>query len=435
MVASYPTSVRSYVARVDLVDTVIADNVNSLQEEVVAIEATLGSAASSKNPLVSVFGATAFTTTMNGAGNTAWSTVYDRINNIENGLTNGVASAPYVNKNGGSTISTASVLGLKLQTVSGTSNLLESYSSAPALGFNLNSSGIPKVGTANVVYVGSTEYTTLVSNTTAANTNADSRILLSTVTTAGDLIVGSGASTVTRLGRGTSGQALIMSGTSLVWGAPVDATKIPLSTVTTAGDLIIGSAASAVARLGIGASGTFLSSNGTTAIWAAAAITAAGVTNINTALTDNTTLANSKVPLSTVTTSGDLILGTGNATVTRLGRGSSGQALVMNGTSVVWATPTDTSKIPLSTVTTTGDLIVANGASSVTRIGIGSNGQVLTSNGTTATWATTATPYVNQSNGTVTTASTSAGVVRNVWVSTSTSPAGGIDGDIWIAYT
>jgi hypothetical protein len=107
----------------------------------------------------------------------------------------------------------------------------------------------------------------------------------------------------------------------------------------------------------------------------------------------------------------------------------------MSGTSVVWATPTDTSKIPLSTVTTTGDLIVANGASSVTRIGIGSNGQVLTSNGTTATWATTATPYVNQSNGTVTTASTSLGVVRNVWVSTSTSPSGGIDGDIWIAYT
>ena len=50
MTASYPSSVRAYVARVDLVDTVIADNVNSLQEEVVAIETTLGSAASSKNP-------------------------------------------------------------------------------------------------------------------------------------------------------------------------------------------------------------------------------------------------------------------------------------------------------------------------------------------------------------------------------------------------
>jgi len=46
--------------------------------------------------------------------------------------------------------------------------------------------------------------------------------------------------------------------------------------------------------------------------------------------------------------------------------------------------------IPLSTVTTAGDLIVATGSSAVTRLGIGSSNQVLTSNGTTATWATPA---------------------------------------------
>lgn len=316
MAASYPSSVRAYVARVDLVDTVIADNVNSLQEEVVAIETTLGSAASSKNPLVSVFGSTAFTTTMNGANNTAWSTVYDRLNNIENGLLNGVPNAPYVARTGGSVIATAGIKGLVLQTVSGSFNLLESYSSGNSLGFNLDSSGIPKVGTANVLYVGSSDYNTLVSNTTSANSNASA-----------------------------------------------------------------------------------------------------------------------KVPLSTVTTAGDLIVGTGSATVTRLGIGTNGYALVSNGTTATWAVPTDTSKVPLSTVTATGDLIVGSGASAVTRIPIGTNGQVLTSNGTTAAWATTATPYVNQSNGTVTTASTSLGVVRNVWVSTSTSPTGGIDGDIWIAYT
>lgn len=316
MVASYPTSVRAYVARIDLVDTVIADNVNSLQEEVVAIENTLGSAASSKSPLVSVFGSTAFTTTMNGANGAAWLTVYDRLNNIENGLLNGIANAPYVSKTGGSIIATSSIKGLVLQTVSGSFNLLESYSSGSVLGFNLDSSGTPKVGTANVLYVGSSDYNALVSNTSSANSSATA-----------------------------------------------------------------------------------------------------------------------KIPLSTVTTAGDLILGTGSSAVTRLAIGTSGYALVSNGTTAAWAVPTDTSKIPLATVTTTGDLIVASGASSVTRIGIGSNGQVLTSNGTTATWATTATPYVNQSNGTVTTASTSLGVVRNVWVSTSTSPAGGIDGDIWIAYT
>lgn len=316
MTASYPSSIRAYVARVDLVDTVIADNVNSLQEEVVAIETTLGSAASSKNPLVSTFGTTAFTTTMNGTNNASWLTVYDRLTNIENGLLNGVPNSPYVARAGGSVIATAGIKGLVLQTVSGSFNLLESYSSGSVLGFNLDSSGIPKVGTANVLYVGSTDYNTLVSNTSSANSNA-----------------------------------------------------------------------------------------------------------------------NAKVPLSTVTTAGDLIIGTGNATVSRLGIGTANYALVSNGTTASWAVPTDTTKVPLSTVTATGDLIVGNGASSVTRIGIGTNGQVLTSNGTTAVWATTATPYVNQSNGTVTTASTSLGVVRNVWVSTSTSPTGGIDGDIWIAYT
>jgi hypothetical protein len=41
----------------------------------------------------------------------------------------------------------------------------------------------------------------------------------------------------------------------------------------------------------------------------------------------------------------------------------------------------------LSPVTSTGDLIIGNGTNSATRLAIGTNGQVLTSNGTTATWA------------------------------------------------
>lgn len=41
----------------------------------------------------------------------------------------------------------------------------------------------------------------------------------------------------------------------------------------------------------------------------------------------------------------------------------------------------------LSPVTSTGDLIIGNGTNSSTRLAIGSNGYVLTSNGTTASWA------------------------------------------------
>lgn len=40
----------------------------------------------------------------------------------------------------------------------------------------------------------------------------------------------------------------------------------------------------------------------------------------------------------------------------------------------------------LSPVTSTGDLIIGNGTNSATRLAIGTNGYVLTSNGTTASW-------------------------------------------------
>lgn len=58
----------------------------------------------------------------------------------------------------------------------------------------------------------------------------------------------------------------------------------------------------------------------------------------------------------------------------------------------------------LSPITTTGDLIIGNGANSATRLAIGANGAVLTSNGTTATWAT---PIA----GTVTSVSWTGGIV------------------------
>jgi hypothetical protein len=41
---------------------------------------------------------------------------------------------------------------------------------------------------------------------------------------------------------------------------------------------------------------------------------------------------------------------------------------------------------------------------------------------------------VLETNGSVTTASTSSGVVRNIYLSTSASATGGIDGDVWLTY-
>lgn len=312
MTAFYPGSVKTFTARVDLVDTVIADNVNSLQEEVNAIQTVLGSAATSTSPIVSTFSGAWSTST------TTWGTLGARLLNIEAGLVNGVANAPYVAKAGGSTITTASNKGLVLTTGTGSLNLLESYSSGAVLGFNLDSSGIPKVGSANVLYVGSADVNTLNSAVSSAASAAAARIPLSTVTTAGDLIVGTGSATVGRIGIGSSGTALVSNGTTAAWSTPTDTSKIPLSTVTTAGDLIIGS---------------------------------------------------------------------GNAAVTRLAAGTSGFGLISNGAGVA------------------------------------------------PSWQALPSAYVSQTNGTVTTASISSGVVRNVHVKTA-APAGtdGAVGDIWIVY-
>jgi hypothetical protein len=308
MAAVFPNSVRNYSAQQDLVNTIIADNVNSLQEEVKQIETVLGSAATAQNILVSTW-AGSFSQAL------TWGTLYDRIANIEAGLINGVATAPYVLTTGGSTI-TSSVVNLTLKTSTGTANTFEVRSSNNILGFNTDASGLPKVGTANVVYVGGTDYTTLTAATAAASTSAAA-----------------------------------------------------------------------------------------------------------------------KVPLSTVTASGDLIIGSGSATVGRLGIGVDKQSLIVNGSVIAWGVPTDTTKIPLGTVTTAGDLIVGSGAASVSRLALGGSGQVLTSNGTAVTWATPNTAYVAQSNGTVTAASTSLGVVRNVWTSTSAPSSGqGSDGDLWVVY-
>lgn len=92
-------------------------------------------------------------------------------------------------------------------------------------------------------------------------------------------------------------------------------------------------------------------------------------------INDNT----ASVPLSTVTTQGDLIVATGSAAVTRLGKGSEGQVLTAGASGLEWD-----SAYPA--ITTAGDLLVGTGAGAVARLGIGADGQALVSNGTTATW-------------------------------------------------
>lgn len=170
MAAQFPGSIRSFTDKVDLVDTVFADHVNLLQDELRAVQATLGD--------------TLLTATYSGEfqNSTSWPTLSQRLRNIESAVVNGVATSPYVKRAGDNIAPPSGTVGLSIKTAAGTSNIFESRNAANSLGFNIDYNGVPKVGTANVLYVGSTEYNTLntsvINNTAAISANPVSVFLL-----------------------------------------------------------------------------------------------------------------------------------------------------------------------------------------------------------------------------------------------------------------
>lgn len=89
MTASYPATVKSFSTKVDFTDTVLAEHVNSLQEEVNALQANLGTFIKTGSGGVGTYDSVT----------TAWGTLKDRLANIEYGLTDVLTAVP----SGGST--------------------------------------------------------------------------------------------------------------------------------------------------------------------------------------------------------------------------------------------------------------------------------------------------------------------------------------------
>jgi hypothetical protein len=172
------------------------------------------------------------------------------------------------------------------------------------------------------------------------------------------------------------------------------------SPITTAGTLAIGysgtalpianggtgqttSAAAITALTGTQTSGYYLRSNGTDATLSA--IQAADVPTLNqnttgtasnvTATTNSTLTTLSALSLPGSQVSGNISGNAANVTGTvAIANGGTGQ------------TTASAAFNALSPITTTGDLILGNGTNSATRLAIGTTGYVLTSNGTTASW-------------------------------------------------
>jgi hypothetical protein len=122
--AAYPASVKSFTTKVDFSDTVLAEHVNSLQEEVNSLQTNLGTLIKTGSGWV---GNVDFVTT-------SWDTLKDRLANIEYGLKD--VYDEYVSDVGGSVI-ISSAIGVKGLVVraraSQTANLVEFQTSASAV--------------------------------------------------------------------------------------------------------------------------------------------------------------------------------------------------------------------------------------------------------------------------------------------------------------
>ena len=130
------------------------------------------------------------------------------------------------------------------------------------------------------------------------------------------------------------------------------------------------------------------------------AITLAGTLAITNGGSGQTTAQTAINAFAGAVTSGSYLLGNGTdvvmntiqvADVPTLNQNTTGTAANVTGTVAIvnggtGQTTASAAFNALSPITTTGDLILGNGANSATRLGIGANGYLLTSDGTTASW-------------------------------------------------
>jgi hypothetical protein len=136
MPAVYPSSVKPFDPKVDFTQVVVAEHINTLQDEVQSVESYIGTM-----PHVSAgYGAGVGTFT---TGTTTWSTLAARVQNLEYGI-NADVHTQYLKFTGGDTIqsSNSTVVGLNIQGfTSQTADLLRFKNSAGTVLTKIDAAG------------------------------------------------------------------------------------------------------------------------------------------------------------------------------------------------------------------------------------------------------------------------------------------------------
>lgn len=131
MASSYPVSIKTWVPKQNVTDLVVAEDVNTVYEELETVERQLGVGGVTISPTWGSLGE------LNTA-TTTWLSLKDRLSNIEAGVFNAVSAK------GGSTIVSASTsrTGLTLKAIAGqTSNLLEIQNSSNTVVASITTAG------------------------------------------------------------------------------------------------------------------------------------------------------------------------------------------------------------------------------------------------------------------------------------------------------
>ena len=277
----------------------------------------------------------------NGTGAPTWATPVSYATVTDDTTTNGTRYPLFANQTSGS-LSTEYTSSTKLQYNPSTGVFTSTSFSGAGTGLTGTASSLSIGGNAATA----TSATSATTATTATNLAGGAN---------GSLPYQTGSGATTFLAAGTNTQILTLAGGVPTWAnAPVTGITITDDTTTNATRYITFTSATSGTITGENTSSSKLQYNPSTGTL--------------TATTFSGSIAGSNV-------SGNISGNAANVTGTvAIGNGGTGQ------------TTASAAFNALSPITTAGDLIIGNGTNSATRLGIGSNTYILTSNGTTASW-------------------------------------------------